>query len=209
MFTGIVEETGAVSAISSGTLSVSADIVLEDLKIGDSVAVNGVCLTVTALDADGFGADVMHETLNRSALGGLRPGSAVNLERAMPASGRFGGHIVTGHIDGLGRIIKTRRDGNAVWFRIKAEPGIMRYVVEKGSVAVDGISLTVAEVKDGAFSVSVIPHTMGATALAQKGEGAYVDLENDILAKYVEKLCGSAPGAGTGITRELLERYGF
>ena len=155
MFTGIVEETGAVRAVRRGAkssvLSIQAEQVLSDLKIGDSVAVNGVCLTATSVDASGFTADVMHETLDRSTLGALTPGSRVNLERAMAADGRFGGHIVAGHIDGTGTITKTRQDDNAVWFTIEASPALLRYVVEKGSITIDGISLTVAAVGEGWF----------------------------------------------------------
>lgn len=185
---------------------------LEDLKLGDSVAVNGVCLTVTALRPGGFSADVMHETLDRSALSELRSGSAVNLERAMAANGRFGGHIVAGHVDGTGRITRLRRDDNAVWYTLQAGPKVLRYVVEKGSVAVDGISLTVAQVGQDWFSVSVIPHTASATALGQRRAGDRVNLECDIIGKYVEKLLRPAQGQlpeGEGITLEFLAQNGI
>ena len=185
---------------------------LEDLKLGDSVAVNGVCLTVTALRPGGFSADVMHETLDRSALSELRPGSAVNLERAMAANGRFGGHIVAGHVDGTGRITRLRRDDNAVWYTLQAGPEVLRYVVEKGSVAVDGISLTVAQVGQDWFSVSVIPHTASATVLGQRRAGDRVNLECDIIGKYVEKLLRPArdrPPEGEGITLEFLAQNGI
>ena len=216
MFTGIVEETGVIRGIrknrESAVVSVKAGKVLEDLKIGDSVAVNGVCLTVTSLDPGGFTADVMHETLDRSALSELRPGSAVNLERAMAANGRFGGHIVAGHVDGTGRITRLRRDDNAVWYTLQAGPEVLRYVVEKGSVAVDGISLTVAQVGQDWFSVSVIPHTASATVLGQRRAGDRVNLECDIIGKYVEKLLRPArgqPPEGEGITLEFLARNGI
>ena len=204
-------QRGARSAV----LHLRARTVLEDLKLGDSVAVNGVCLTVTALRPGGFSADVMHETLDRSALSELRPGSAVNLERAMAASGRFGGHIVAGHVDGTGRITRLRRDDNAVWYTLQAGPEVLRYVVEKGSVAVDGISLTVARVDGGSFAVSVIPHTAAQTVLSLRRPGDPVNLEADLIGKYVEKLLRPAGeqaerrAPAPGVTRELLARYGF
>ena len=169
MFTGIVEELGTVKKIKKGANSavftIEAEKILDDLKIGDSVAVNGICLTVTACLKDGFTADVMHETLNRSALIQLSPGQHVNLERAMPANGRFGGHIVAGHVDGTGKITEVRRDDNAVWYTIQASPDIMKYIVIKGSVTIDGISLTVAKVSETDFSISAIPHTVKITVL--------------------------------------------
>ena len=192
MFTGIVEEMGTIRAVrrgrSSSVLSIGASMVLSDLKIGDSVAVNGVCLTATGKDDGGFTADVMHETLNRSSLGTLVPGSRVNLERAMAADGRFGGHIVSGHIDGTGTIAALRKDDNAVWYTVQATPSLLRYIVEKGSVTIDGISLTVASVEPDRFSVSIIPHTAAVTILGQKRVGDIVNLETDIIGKYAEKL---------------------
>ncbi len=211
MFTGIIEEVGTVRQIRRGRCSavveVEARLVMEDLKIGDSVAVNGVCLTVTEKSGRGFQADVMHETLDRSSLAALRPGSPVNLERAMAADGRFGGHLVAGHVDGTGTITQVRRDDTAVWYTIRAEASLLRYVVEKGSVAIDGISLTVAAVTEDSFSVSVIPHTARSTVLGTKRAGDVVNLETDIIGKYVEKLL--MPAGQTGITREFLARYGF
>ena len=215
MFTGIVEELGVIRALRRGArsavLSIGADTVLSDLKIGDSVAVNGVCLTATAVDGGGFTADVMHETLRRSSLGDLVPGSRVNLERALAANGRFGGHIVSGHIDGTGTIAEKRRDDNAVWYTVAAAPGLLRYVVEKGSIAIDGISLTVAAVEADRFSVSVIPHTAAVTLLGRKGPGDRVNLETDLIGKYVEKLLrpADAPAAGGGISLEFLAENGF
>lgn len=156
--------------------------------MGDSIADNGVCLTVTSFDNSTFRADVMHETLNRSALGSLCPGSPVNLERAMAADGRFGGHIVSGHIDGTGTVRTIERDGNAVWYTICCAPEILRYIIPKGSIAIDGISLTVAKVTDSDFAVSVIPHTAEETTLSRKKTGDTVNLENDCIGKYVEKL---------------------
>lgn len=195
---------------ASAVLTISAKKVLEDAQIGDSIAVNGICLTVTDLGSDFFTADVMHETLRRTAFSRLSPGSRVNLERAMAANGRFGGHIVAGHIDGVGRITDIRRDDNAVWFTIAAGPGIMRYIVEKGSIAVDGISLTVASVTGGSFSVSTIPETMSRTALRERRKGDKVNLETDIIGKYVERFVTPAgEQKQSGLTREFLETCGF
>ena len=175
------------------------------------MAVNGVCLTATTVDAGGFTADVMHETLNRSSLGALVPGNPVNLERAMAANGRFGGHMVAGHIDGTGTITARRQDDNAVWYTVSAAPSLLRYIVEKGSIAIDGISLTVASVAADRFSVSVIPHTAAVTVLGRKRPGDIVNLETDIIGKYVEKLL--RPAADTapkgGISLEFLMENGF
>ena len=197
MFTGIVEEVGKVAAIRKGphscVLAISASKVLEDVHLGDSIATNGVCLTVTDFSRSGFSADVMHETLNRSSLGSLRPGSPVNLERAMLAGGRFGGHIVSGHIDGVGIVKSIEEDDNAVWYRIGCEPSILRFIVEKGSIAIDGISLTVAKVDAESFSVSIIPHTRAQTNLVTKHVGDTVNLENDCVGKYVERLLACSP----------------
>lgn len=191
MFTGIIEEIGEILAMQRGaesmTLTVKARIILEDIKIGDSIATNGVCLTVAALGKNSFKADVMHETMNRSSLGTLKIGSRVNLERAMRADGRFGGHMVAGHIDGTGRITEIRKDDNAVWYTIAAKQEILRYIVEKGSIAIDGISLTVAEITKESFSVSIIPHTLQQTTLAERKKGDTVNLENDMVGKYIEK----------------------
>lgn len=215
MFTGIVEELGTVRAIRRGTrsavLSIGAELVLSDLKIGDSVAVNGVCLTATGKDSGGFTADVMHETLDRSSLGTLTPGSPVNLERAMPANGRFGGHIVSGHIDGTGTITAVRRDDNALWYTVQTDLKLLRYVVEKGSVTIDGVSLTVASVEADRFSVSLIPHTAAVTVLGRKGPGDTVNLETDIIGKYVEKLLKprEEDPCEPGITLDFLRENGF
>jgi riboflavin synthase len=194
MFTGIIEEIGKIKKISlagkSGSLEIEANKVLEDTKIGDSIAVNGVCLTVTSIEKGSFTADVMAETLRRSGLGLLVAGAGVNLERAMAANGRFGGHIVSGHIDGTGTIKKMQREENAVWVHIKTSPEILNLIVEKGSITIDGISLTVAGLGENEFSVSVIPHTAQETTLLSKKVGDTVNLENDIIGKYVEKLLG-------------------
>jgi len=195
----------------AGQLSIRCARVLEGTKLGDSIAVNGVCLTVTALLPDGFTADVMPETLRRSGLGALRPGDGVNLERAMPADGRFGGHIVSGHIDGLGRITAFRREENAVWITVAASPSLLRLVVEKGSIAIDGVSLTVAAVGDGDFQVSVIPHTAKETVLLDKQTGDPVNLETDIVGKYVARLLGGGAAAAPakGINLDFLAEHGF
>lgn len=216
MFTGIVEEVGRVRNVkrgsSSAVLTIEAVTVLEDVKQGDSIAVNGVCLTVTDFTSTSFDADVMHETLDRSSLGALRPGSPVNLERAMKADGRFGGHIVSGHIDGTGRIMDIRRDDNAVWYTVSASQDILRYIVEKGSIAIDGISLTVAGLGPDHFKVSVIPHTAANTILSAKRTGDTVNLENDIIGKYVERLMQPAETDTSGssrITEAFLTENGF
>ena len=189
MFTGIIEEIGRVKAISRNSansrLTIEAKKVLEDVHIGDSIAVNGVCLTVVSFDAGSFTVDVMNETYSRSSLGELRSDSSVNLERAMAAGGRFGGHMVSGHIDGTGRIKATRRDGNAVWYEITAEHALLEGIVEKGSITIDGISLTVAKVTTSSFSVSIIPHTLEQTILKDKRPGSVVNLETDMIGKYV------------------------
>ena len=196
MFTGIVEECGTVLDVLkngvSGSVQIQASTVLEGTKTGDSIAVIGVCLTVTKLTKSSFTADVMAETFRRTNLGNLGKNSRVNLERAMAADGRFGGHIVSGHIDGTGIISRIKEEGNAVWIYISAPQSILNLIVEKGSVAVDGISLTVAAVSDKEFAVSVIPHTRENTVLSGKKTGAVVNLENDIIGKYVQKLTGTA-----------------
>lgn len=197
MFTGIVEEVGRIAAIRKGphscTLTIAAANVLEDVCLGDSIATNGVCLTVTNFTRSTFSADVMHETLKRSSLGALQLGSPVNLERAMRVGGRFGGHIVSGHIDGTGIVKSIEEDDNAVWYRIGCKPSVLRFVIEKGSIAIDGISLTVAKVDAESFSVSIIPHTRAQTNLAGKRVGSVVNLENDCIGKYVERLLACSP----------------
>ena len=230
MFTGIIEEVGKVSSIRTEDASIRLQIqtkeILKDIHIGDSIAVNGICLTVTKYDTDSFCADVMHETMNRTSLKLLRRGSKVNLERAMAANGRFGGHIVSGHIDGTGTIRKMQRDSIAIWYTIETTAGILRYIVEKGSITIDGISLTVAAVDDKTFQGSVIPHTLSHTALQEKKVGDPVNLETDCIGKYVEKFLrernsnlqkpegntdrknGKSSKSG-GITAEFLERYGY
>lgn len=215
MFTGIIEEIGKVVNIKKGVkssiLTIQGRKILEDLKIGDSVAVNGVCLTVTSFSKNIFIADIMNETLMRSSLGDLSNGSLVNLERAMAANGRFGGHIVSGHIDGTGSIIKIQRDDNAIWYTITTSDNLMKYIVEKGSIAIDGISLTVAKVDCKSFSVSIIPHTAKETVLSHRSVGDNVNLENDIIGKYVEKLInlGDKKKIESNITKEFLMKNGY
>lgn len=220
MFTGIVEEMGSIRSIAKGSksavLTIAADKVLEGSKIGDSIAVNGVCLTVTTMTAGQFTADVMAETLRRSSLGALSRGSKVNLERAMAADGRFGGHIVSGHIDGTGTVLSLKPEDNAVWVEIETPREILKYIVEKGSIAIDGISLTVAKVTEKSFAVSIIPHTGSETTLLRKKSGDIVNLENDIIGKYVDRLLHFASMEQTaeekkssGITMDFLMKNGF
>lgn len=217
MFTGIIEEIGHVAAIKKGVksvvLTIKAKKVLEDAKLGDSIAVNGVCLTVTNLAKDAFMADVMHETMNRSSFSKLKVGDELNLERAMLAGGRFGGHIVSGHIDGLGIIAEIKKDDNAYWYKIKTSEEILRGIVMKGSICIDGISLTVADLDNTSFSVSIIPHTRANTILFKKQLGDCVNLENDIVGKYIEKFCGlnidKDNKTNNGISMETLMLNGF
>ena len=216
MFTGIVEEKGIIRSLningSSGTIRIEARKVLEGTSIGDSIAVNGICLTVTSMGDGFFTADVMAETVRRSSLGILSQGSEVNLERAMAANGRFGGHIVSGHIDGTGTVRSLVREENAIWVTIETPPEILKYIVHKGSICIDGISLTVASVGSDHFKVSVIPHTGSETTLLSKRPGSPVNLENDIIAKYVERLMNyreEENNSSSGITMEMLAELGI
>ena len=216
MFTGIIEETGTIKNISldgrSGSIRIDAEVVMDRTELGDSIAVNGVCLTVTSRSDRGFTADVMAETLRRSNLGDLKPGDRVNLERAMAAIGRFGGHIVSGHIDGTGTVTKIEREGNATWVFIKAPDEILRLIVEKGSICLDGISLTVAKLGERDFAISIIPHTAGHTTLLDKKVGDVINIENDIVGKYVQRLMGFKPAGPehrSSITEDFLRENGF
>lgn len=215
MFTGIVEEVGKIKKIERNTvsakLSIEADKVLQEVKEGDSIAVNGICLTVTSFTKNSFTADVMHETMNRTTLGKLKENSPVNLERALSVMGRFGGHMVSGHIDGRGKIVGIEKDDNAVLFTIETTEKILRYIVEKGSIAINGISLTVARVDRKNFTVSVIPHTLRVTSLGSFQRGDEVNLENDIVGKYIEKLLGlSCPEKKEStLTMDFLIKNGF
>ena len=215
MFTGIVEEIGTIKRFNisgnSGCIEIEAKKVLEGTKIGDSIAVNGICLTVVSMSDSSFCADVMAETVRRSSLSELSDGDSVNLERAMAADGRFGGHIVSGHIDGTGVIVSKVQEENAVWVTFEAPEEILNYIVEKGSICIDGISLTVASVSDRDFKVSVIPHTGEETTLLKKKTGLKVNLENDIIGKYVGKLMNISGGEKrtSNITMDFLIENGF
>ena len=212
MFTGIIEEIGKVKAVQRGghavVLEIEANKVLENTQIGDSIATNGVCLTVTTIENGCFRADVMPETMMRSNLGELRPGDRVNLERALCLGGRLGGHLVSGHVDGIGHIVGKEQDENAIWVTIATSSEVLRYIIEKGSIAIDGVSLTIAYVDEHVFKVSVIPHTQEETTLVSKRIGGTVNLENDMIAKYVEKLMGGN-GKSKGLTLEFLQANGF
>ena len=192
MFTGIVEERGQVVAVTpmgdSARLVIRASLAVSDAKLGDSIAVNGVCLTVTEFDSQTFSADVMAETLLRTSLGAAIPGSDVNLERAMPAHGRLGGHLVQGHVDGTGEILSIEPTDHWTVVRVGIPSSLARYIAEKGSITIDGVSLTVVSVDDSSFSVSLIPTTLRETTLGERRIGDVVNLEIDVIAKYVERL---------------------
>lgn len=217
MFTGLVEELGKVKKLSRGAnsarLTVAAAKILEDIKLGDSIAVNGTCLTVVEFAEAWFTADVMPETVRSTVLGNLKTGDPVNLERTLRVGDRFGGHIVSGHIDGVGRIVSKTPEENAILVQISAGPEVMRYVIKKGSVAIDGISLTVVECGQDWFVVSLIPHTSQITTIGLKRVGEAVNLETDVIGKYVEKMLGIAPAAASsskqGLSAEYLAQHGF
>jgi riboflavin synthase len=211
MFTGIVEEMGKVKALRRDTgaarLTISASAVLGTTVLGDSICVNGVCLTVVDMTQSEFSADVAVETLRVTNLGELRTGAQVNLERALQLSARIGGHLVSGHVDGTGRIRQRREEGNGWRIFIDAPESVLRYVIKKGSIAVDGISLTIADVDSSGFSIAMIPHTANLTTLGFKSTGDSVNLESDIIGKYVERLLsGRVEG---GVSLELLKKSGF
>lgn len=220
MFTGLIEEIGILRGVSSGgemmVLNIGASLIMSDLKIGDSVAVNGVCLTATSISEHSFTVDVMPQTYRNSNLRELRSGSRMNLERAMAAGGRFGGHIVQGHVDGTGEIRSVKRDQNAVVFEITPDKGsLFKYIIPKGSITLDGISLTVVSTSSSAFTVSIIPHTLGETVLNHKRPGDSINIECDVLGKYVDHLLHYR-GAGSGeeesssrISRDFLAANGF
>ena len=194
MFTGIIEEMGTIQSIQRGEkssiLKIKGKKVLQGTRIGDSISTNGICLTVTKIENYSFEADVMSETLIRTNIGELTPGSYVNLERALSLETRLGGHMVSGHIDGTGKIREMKREDNAVWITVETSPKLLRYIIEKGSIAIDGVSLTVVTLDDQSFKVSVIPHTGEETVLLHKQPGDAVNLECDMIGKYVEKLLG-------------------
>lgn len=214
MFTGLIEEIGSVRRVVSGaewgSIAIACKDILPGTKIGDSIAVNGVCLTVTTLQKDGFTADVMAETLRRSDLGALRQGDPVNLERAMAADGRFGGHIVAGHVDGTGTLVRKKQEGNAMVLTIAADPAILYEIVEKGSITIDGISLTVVSVDAERFTVSIIPHTGAKTILLDKKTGDPVNLETDVIAKYIRRFTTpQKEEKKSGLTLSFLQENGF
>ena len=195
MFTGIVEEVGRVVAATATSLTVEGEVVLGDLKLGDSLAIDGICLTVVRIEGRRVTVGIQPETLRRTTLGRARSGQRVNLERAVTPTSRLGGHFVQGHVDGTGRLLSVEREADARVLRFQAPRELTRYVVEKGFVAVDGISLTVVETAGEEFSVSLVTYTQGATALLDKRPGEPVNVEVDILAKYVERFVGAAAGA--------------
>ena len=215
MFTGIIEELGTIRGVSltkdGGELQIAATTVLGGTKLGDSIAVNGTCLTVTKLEKDGFTAFVMAESLRRTNLGNLKRGSVVHLERAMAADGRFGGHMVTGHIDGQGTFLSQKPEGQAVVLTIVADPEILSGIVEKGSIAIDGTSLTVMDVVKDSFRVGIIPHTGGHTALLDRPKGYACNLETDVIGKYIQKFLAktteSTPKKST-LTMDFLRENG-
>ncbi len=215
MFTGIIEEVGKITQINKqgefAVVTIQASKVLQDVHLGDSIAVNGVCLTVTSFSESQFTADVMSETLKRTSLGELKPSSPVNLERAMAANGRFGGHIVSGHIDGTGEVVGIKPAHNSIWYRIQTTPKLMRYIIEKGSITIDGISLTVVDTDETSFRVSIIPHTIKETNLGSKKIGSLVNLENDIVGKYIEQflLKKEPENPPSQLTVDFLKNAGF
>jgi len=206
LFTGIVEELGRVRLLTTSGITIGASKVLQETNVGDSIAVNGVCLTVTSLGNDYLATDLMPETLRRSNLGLLKTGDSVNLERALTLLSRIGGHLVQGHIDGTGKIINRNLEQDAVVMRFETTPEIMRYIVRRGFVAVDGISLTVTERDERSFTVSLVQHTQMNTTLFGRKTGDTVNIENDIIAKYVEALTGAPSG---GVTLDFLQEHGF
>lgn len=219
MFTGLIEEVGVLRGVSSGgemmVLNIGASLIMGDLKIGDSVSVNGVCLTATSIGEHSFTVDVMPQTYRNSNLKELRSGSKMNLERAMAAGGRFGGHIVQGHVDGTGEIRSVKRDQNAVVFEITPDKNsLFKYIIPKGSITIDGISLTVVNTTSSAFTVSIIPHTLGETVLAHKRPGDSINIECDVLGKYVDHLlhyrgAGSEEDSSSRISHDFLAANGF
>lgn len=215
MFTGLIQDVGTVRSLrrsaDSIRLSVATRFPMEDLMLGESIAVNGVCLTAVSFGGGSFEADLSPESLERSTLGDLFPGSPVNLERALRLCDRLGGHLVSGHVDGIGTVVERRQDANAVRFTFRIPPELSRYFVVKGSVAVDGISLTVNEVGGETFGLAVIPHTLAATTLKDARPGCRVNVETDILGKYVERLLkgGEPPPTGSGVDLQFLAKHGF
>lgn len=209
MFTGIVEELGTVAESGDGFFRILASKVLGGTKVGDSIAVNGICLTVTSMDGSSFSADVMPETLRKTSLAFAKPGSHVDLERAAALGERIGGHIVSGHIDGTGVLRSMRPEGNAIWMEIDAEAEILKYIIERGSVTIDGISLTVVSVGSTSFTVSLIPHTREVTVLGEREAGDRVNIETDMIGRYVERFVHAAHSDTPEITKNFLLENGF
>lgn len=211
MFTGIIEEIGQIENIQKSSyncsLNIRASKILKDINIGDSIAVNGICLTVTKFNNFYFSVDIMNETLKRTSLDKLGYGSFVNLERALPINGRFGGHIVTGHIDGVGTIKSITKDNNAIWYKIEVPHNILSFIVEKGSITVDGISLTVAKISKNDFSISIIPHTLENTILKNKKINDIVNIESDMIGKYIKKFLEK--NDDNLLSKEFLIKNGF
>jgi riboflavin synthase len=206
VFTGIIEEVGSIVSVNASGLTVAADRALKGMQPGGSVAINGACLTVTAFDSKAFSVNVMPETLNKTGLGLLHPGDKVNLERPMLLGGELGGHLVQGHIDGTARVASVVKEGSAVRIRFEAPPELMRYIVLKGFIAVDGVSLTVTEKDSRSFGVSVVDFTRRNTILADKKAGDVVNLEADIIGKYVAEFLKPQD---KGVTAEFLKEHGF
>ena len=216
MFTGIIEEVGTIEEIKQSgdaiRMTIRSHKLLSDVHLGDSIAVNGVCLTVTTFDQKRFSVDLMPETVRGTSLRQLKRGSSVNLERAMAAGGRFGGHFVSGHVDGIGEIKRKERDNNAVYYEIKVNDTLRKYILMKGSIAVDGTSLTVFGVTDDTFTISIIPHTIEETIIGQKGPGDIVNIESDMLGKYIEQFIEqrySKQEKKSSLTSSFLEEHGF
>lgn len=213
MFTGIIEEVGQIQAIKPGVLSaqliIKANVVLGDVKLGDSIAINGVCLTVTHYDQNSFRVDAVPETMKRSNLGNLKAGDHVNLERALAVGDRLGGHMVSGHVDATGTILHIEKEENAVWYTIEMDSEMIKYLIPKGSVAVDGISLTVVDVEKHKFTLSVIPHSLANTTLVEKVKGDNVNIECDMTAKYIDRFLSWKTEEKKDVSMDLLRRNGF
>ncbi len=208
MFTGIIEEIGAVSRRSGADMAIMAETVLQDMRLGDSVCVDGVCLTAAAINEEDFVVQLSPETLARSTLGELRPGDAVNLERAMRADGRFGGHFVQGHVDGVGQVLDVQRQGEFFQWKFRAPSEVARYLMPKGSVTVDGVSLTVVDPIGDTFAVAIIPATLEKTKLGAKRAGDSVNLEADMIGKHIYHFLKGASGGGA-LSVDTLKRQGF
>lgn len=213
MFTGIVEELGTVSNIKQSgeamELTIHANSILSDVKLGDSIAVNGICLTVTSFTASSFTVDAMPETMKSTSLCMLKPRSKVNLERAMAANGRFGGHFVTGHIDGVGTIVSKKQHFNAIYYKIGIPNDLLRYCLQKGSVAVDGTSLTIFDIDESSITISLIPHTVSESIIGEKVAGDIVNIECDMIGKYIEHFISKPAKRGSSVTESFLQENGF